>query len=90
MVYLLGALLIIAGLFVLLSQLGVLGLLLSTLNIPAIVLFALVLIVVGFVLIRGPSLIAYSPDHQRKDRNELDYKDLTYEDQDTWEYKKRY
>jgi dipeptide/tripeptide permease len=78
-VYLLGALLIIAGL-----------LLLSTLNIPAIVLFALVLIVVGFVLIRGPSLIAYSPDHQRKDRNELDYKDLTYEDQDTWEYKKRY
>jgi len=79
-VYLLGALLIIAGLFVLLSQLGVLGLLLSTLNIPAIVLFALVLIVVGFVLIRGPSLIAYSPDHQRKDRNELDYKDLTYED----------
>jgi hypothetical protein len=89
-VYLLGALLIIAGLFVLLSQLGVLGLLLSTLNIPAIVLFALVLIVVGFVLIRGPSLIAYSPDHQRKDRNELDYKDLTYEDQDTWEYKKRY
>jgi hypothetical protein len=90
LVYLLGALLIIAGLFVLLSQLGVLGLLLSTLNIPAIVLFALVLIVVGFVLIRGPSLIAYSPDHQRKDRNELDYKDLTYEDQDTWEYKKRY
>ena len=88
--YLLGALLIIAGLFVLLSQLGVLGLLLSTLNIPAIVLFALVLIVVGFVLIRGPSLIAYSPDHQRKDRNELDYKDLTYEDQATWEYKKRY
>lgn len=56
--YLLGALLIIAGPFVLLSQLGVLGLLLSTLNIPAIVLFALVLIVVGFVLIRGPSLIA--------------------------------
>jgi len=90
LVYLLGALLIIAGLFVLLSQLGVLGLLLSTLNIPAIVLFALVLIVVGFVLIRGPSLIAYSPDHQRKDRNELDYKDLTYEDQATWEYKKRY
>ncbi|MGA2884640.1 MAG: hypothetical protein ABSE80_05755 [Halobacteriota archaeon] len=90
MVYLLGALLIIAGLFVLLSQLGVLGLLLSTLNIPAIVLFALVLIVVGFVLIRGPSLIAYSPDHQRKDRNELDYKDLTYEDLDTWDYKKRY
>ena len=88
--YLLGALLIIAGVFVLLSQLGLLGLLLSTLNLPAIVLFALVLILVGFVLIRGASLIAYGPDHQRKDRNELDYKDLTYEDQDPWEYKKRY
>ena len=88
--YLLGALLIIAGVFVLLSQLGLLGLLLSTLNLPAIVLFALVLILVGFVLIRGASLIAYSPDNQKKDRNELDYKDLTYEDQDPWEYKKRY
>ena len=90
MVYLLGALLIIAGVFVLLSQLGLLGLLLSTLNLPAIVLFALVLILVGFVLIRGASLIAYSSNHQKKDRNELDYKDLTYEDQDPWEYKKRY
>jgi hypothetical protein len=89
-VYLLGALLIIAGAFVLLSQLGVLGLLLNTLNLPAIVLFALVLILVGIVLIRGASLIAYSPKHQRKDRNELDYKDLTYEDHDPWEYKKRY
>jgi len=89
-VYLLGALLIIAGAFVLLSQLGVIGLLLSTLNLPAIVLFAFVLIVVGIVLIRGASLIAYGPDHQRKDRNELDYKDLTFEDQDPWEYKKRH
>jgi hypothetical protein len=89
-VYLLGALLIIAGAFVLLSQLGVLGLLLNTLNLPAVVLFALALVLVGIVLIRGASLIAYSPDYQRKDRNELDYKDLTYEDQDPWEYKKRY
>jgi Flp pilus assembly protein TadB len=90
LVYLLGALLIIAGAVVLLSQLGVLGLLLNTLNLPAIVLFALALILVGIVLIRGASLIVYSPDHQRKDRNELDFKDLTYEDQDPWEYKKRY
>jgi hypothetical protein len=89
-VYLLGALLIIAGAFVLLSQLGVLGLLLNTLNLPAVVLFALALVLVGIVLIRGASLIAYGPDHQRKDRNELDFKDLTYEDQDPWEYKKRY
>jgi hypothetical protein len=90
LVYLLGALLIIAGAFVLLSQLGIIGLLLNTLNLPAIVLFALVLILVGIVLIRGASLIAYSPDHQRKDRNELDYKDLTYEDQDPWGHEKRY
>jgi hypothetical protein len=89
-VYLLGALLIIAGAFVLLSQLGVLGLLLNTLNLPAVVLFALALVLVGIVLIRGASLIAYGPDHQRKDRKELDFKDLTYEDQDPWEYKKRY
>ena len=88
--YLLGALLIIAGAFVLLSQLGILGLLLNTLNLPAIVLFALVLILIGIVLIRGASLIAYSPEHQRKDRNELDYKDLTFENQDPWESKKRY
>lgn len=88
--YLFGALLIIAGAFVLLSQLGIIGLLLTTLNLPAIVLFALVLILVGIILIRGASLIAYSPDHQRKDRNDLDYKDLTFEDQDPWESKKRY
>ena len=88
--YLLGALLIIAGAFVLLSQLGILGLLLSSLNLPAIVLFALVLILVGIILIRGASLIAYSPGEERKDRNELDYKDLTYEDQEPWEYHKRF
>ena len=76
--------------FVLLSQLGIIALLLSSLNLPAIVLFALVLILVGFVLIRGASLIASGPDYQRKDRNELDYKDVAYEDQDIWEYKKRY
>jgi len=75
---------------VILSQLGILGLLLSTLNIPVIVLFALVLIVVGIVLIRGATLVSYGPNHQRKDRNELDYKDITYEDKDSWEYDKRY
>jgi lipopolysaccharide export LptBFGC system permease protein LptF len=89
-VYFLGALLVIVGVFVLLSQLGILGLLLSTLNIPVIVLLALVLIVVGIVLIRGATLIGYSSNHQRKDRNELDYKDLTYEDKDSWDYGKRY
>jgi hypothetical protein len=89
-VYLLGALLIIAGVYVILSQLGILGLLLSSLNFPAIVLFALVLILIGFVLIRGASLIASGPDYQRKDRNEPDYKDVAYEDHDLWEYKKRY
>lgn len=88
--YFLGALLVIVGVFVLLSQLGILGLLLSTLNIPVIVLFALVLIVVGIVLIRGATLISYSPNHQRKDRNELDYKDFTYEDQDSWDHSKKY
>jgi len=75
---------------VILSQLGILGLLLSTLNIPVIVLFALVLIVVGIVLIRGATLVNYGPNHQRKDHNELDYKDITYEDKDSWEYDKRY
>jgi hypothetical protein len=89
-VYFLGTLLVIAGVFVLLSQLGILDLLLSTLNIPVIVLFALVLIIVGIVLIRGATLIGYSPNHHRKDRNELDYKDVTYEDTDSWDYDKRY
>ena len=74
----------------LLSQMGVLDLLLSTLNIPVIVLFALALIIVGIVLIRGATLISYSPNHQRKERNEIDYKDVTYEDADSWDYGKRY
>jgi hypothetical protein len=74
--------------FVILSQLGILGLLLSTFKIPIIVLFALVLIIIGIVLIRGASLII--PKDHRKDRNELDYKDLTYEDQDSWNYSKKY
>jgi hypothetical protein len=86
-VYFLGALLVLLGVFVILSQLGILGLLLSTFNIPVIVLFALVLIVIGIVLIRGASLII--PKDHRKDRNELDYKDLTYEDQDSWNYGKK-
>lgn len=85
--YFLGALLVLLGVFVILSQLGILGLLLSTFNIPVIVLFALVLIVIGIVLIRGASLII--PKDRRKDRNELDYKDLTYEDQDSWNYGKK-
>ncbi len=85
--YFLGALLVLLGVFVILSQLGILGLLLSTFNIPVIVLFALVLIVIGIVLIRGASLII--PKDHRKDRNELDYKDLTYEDQDSWNYGKK-
>jgi hypothetical protein len=74
--------------FVILSQLGILGLLLSTFKIPIIVLFALVLIIIGIVLIRGASLII--PKDHRKDRNELDYKDLTYEDQDSWNYSKKH
>ena len=76
------------GVLVILMQLGVLGLLLSTFKISVIVLFALVLIVIGFVLIRGASLII--PKDHRKDRSELDYKDLTYEDQNSWNYGKKY
>jgi hypothetical protein len=87
-VYFLGALLVILGVLVVLSQLGILGLLLSTYNISVIVLFALILIVIGIVLIRGARLI--SPKDQRKDRSELDYKDLTYEDHDSWDVGKRY
>lgn len=86
--YFLGALLVIFGVIVILTQLGILGLLLSTFNISVIVLFALVLIIIGIVLIRGASLII--PKDHRKDRNELDYKDLTYEDQDSWKYSKKY
>lgn len=86
--YFLGALLVILGVFVILSQLGILGILLSTFNISVIVLFALVLIVIGIVLIRGASLII--PKDQRKDRGELDYKDLTHDDHDSWDFGKRY
>ena len=85
--YFLGALLVILGVFVILSQLGVLGILLSTFNISVIVLFALVLIVIGIVLIRGASLII--PKDHRKDRGES-YKDLTHEDHDSWDFGKRY
>jgi hypothetical protein len=88
LVYFLGALLVILGVFVLLSQLGILGLLLSTFNISVIVLLALVLIVVGIVLIRGASLII--PKDHRKDRSESDYRDFTYEDHDSWDAGKRY
>jgi protein-S-isoprenylcysteine O-methyltransferase Ste14 len=87
-VYFLGALLVILGVFVVLSQLGILGILLSTFKISIIVLLALVLIVIGIVLIRGASLIV--PKDHRKDRNEYDYKDLTYEDHDSWDSGKRY
>ena len=74
----------------LLSQLGILGILLSTLNISAVVLFALVLILVGIVLIRGASLISSSPNTQGKERSELDYKDFAYEDRDSWERNEKY
>lgn len=98
--YFIGALLIIAGIFVLLSQLGILDLL-SALQIPALVLFALLLIVIGFVLIRGASLFHYGPDYRRQERVTRDYDqrghegrdtrspeyydETTYEDQNTWE-----
>jgi protein-S-isoprenylcysteine O-methyltransferase Ste14 len=87
-VYFLGALLVLLGVVVILLQLGILELLLSTFKISVIVLFAIVLIVIGIVLIRGASLII--PKDHRKDRSELDYKDLTYEDQDSWNYSKKY
>ncbi len=102
--YILGALLIIIGIFVLLAQLGILDLL-SALQIPALVLFALLLIVVGFVLIRGASLVRYTPDHRRqehvtreydrrgydgKDERSPEYDEITYEDQDTWESNRRF
>jgi hypothetical protein len=81
---------VIGGVFVLLSQLGILGILLSTLNISAVVLFALVLILIGIVLIRGASLISPSPNPQRKERNELDHRDFAYEDRDSWDYNEKY
>ncbi len=88
----------------LLSQLGVLELL-SALQVPALVLFALLLIVIGFVLIRGASLVRYSPDHRRQEHvtREYDrrgyegreewnpeYHETTYEDQNAWESNKRF
>jgi hypothetical protein len=82
--------LVIAGALVLLAQLGVLDIVLNTLNISSVVLVALVLIVVGIVLIRGASLISYSSNHERRDSTELDYKDYTYEDPDWPDFGKRY
>ena len=90
MVYFAGALLILIGIAVLLSQLGILGFLLSALRIPIIVLLALLLIIVGFVLIKGARLIHYGPNHQRREYSDSDYKELTYEDHDSWDSKKRY
>ncbi len=101
--YVIGAFLIIIGIFVLLAQLGILDLL-SALQIPALVLFALLLIVIGFVLIRGASLFHYGPDYRRqervtreydrkgyeeRDKAPPDYYDTTYEDQNTWESNRR-
>ena len=74
----------------LLSQSRILGLLLSTPQSFGDRLFAIVLILVGPVLIGGASLMAYSPGQERKERNELDYQDLTYDDQELWGYRKRY
>lgn len=74
----------------LLLQLGVLEAVLNTLNISGVVLVALVLIVVGVVLIRGASLISYGSNHEQRDRTEFDYKDFTYEDQDSSYFGKRY
>ncbi len=103
--YFLGALLIIAGIFVLLSQLGILDFLLSALQIPVLVLFAVVLIVIGFVLIRGASLVHYSPNSHRQEHVTREYgrkgyegredenpayHEITYEDQNTWESNKRF
>jgi hypothetical protein len=82
--------LVIAGVLLLLLQLGILETLLDTFNISSVVLVALVLIVVGAVLIRGASLISYGPNKERMDRTELDYKDFTYEDQDSSYFSRRY
>jgi len=82
--------LVIAGVLVLLLQLGVLETVLNTLNISSVVLVALVLIVIGVVLIRGASLISYDSSHERRDNTELDYKNYTYEDPDWPDFGKRY
>jgi hypothetical protein len=89
LVYFAGALLILTGIAVLLSQLGILGFLLSALRIPIIVLLALLLIIVGFVLIKGARLIHYSPNYQGREYRDSDYKELTYENHDSWDPGKR-
>lgn len=90
MVYFAGALLILVGIAVLLSQLGILGFLLGALRIPIIILLALLLIIVGFVLIKGARLIRYSPNYQGREHSDSDYKEFTYEDHDSWDPGKRY
>lgn len=90
MVYFVGALLILIGIAVLLSQLGILGFLLSALRIPIIILLALLLIIVGFVLIKGAKLIRYTPGYQGREHRDSDYKELTYENHDSWDPGKRY
>jgi hypothetical protein len=82
--------LVIAGVLVLLLQLGVLETVLNTLNISSVVLVALVLIVIGVVLIRGASLISYDSSHERRDSTELEDKNYTYEDPDWPDFGKRY
>ena len=82
--------LVIAGVLVLLLQLGVLETVLNTFNISGVVLVALVLIVVGVVLIRGASLISYDSSHERRDSTEFDYRDYTDEDPDWPDFGKRY
>jgi hypothetical protein len=82
--------LVIAGVLVLLLQLGILETVLNALNISSIVLVALVLIVVGVVLIRGASLISYDSNHEKRDSSEFDYKNYIYDDQDWPDFGKRY
>jgi len=82
--------LVIAGVLVLLLQLGVLETVLNTFNISGVVLVALVLIVVGVVLIRGASLISYDSSRERRDSTEFDYRDYTDEDPDWPDFGKRY
>ncbi len=104
MVYIVGALLIIIGIFVLLSQRGILDLL-SALQIPMLILFALLLIVIGFVLIRGASLVRYDTNRHRQERvtreydqrgreerenGDPEYYETTYEDQNRWESNRRF
>ncbi len=102
--YLIGALLIIIGIFVLLAQLGILDLL-GALQIPTVILIALLLIIIGFVLIRGAPFLHPGPNHRRqehvtreydrrgyegRDDRSPEYNEITYEDQDTWESNRRF